>query len=164
MEKEMKKNKFLNFSFICLLILFLFASCKKKELTIEEEPKKDEFTTLTFFSADSNVSNKFTDMIAKIITEKTGVKLEIYGPESEPSDEIALMLAKGSYPDFIYAKGDLPKLIEANAVIPLDYFIETDGANVKKLYGDQLARLKYTEENPSIYALSAYEIKTKRYK
>lgn len=163
MEKEMKKNKFLNFSFICLLILFLFASCKKKENPIVEETKKDEFTTLTFFSADSNVSNKFTDMIAKIITEKTGVKLEIFGPEIEPSDEIALMLAKGTYPDFIYAKGDLPKLIEAKVVIPLDDYIEKQGANVKKLYGEYLSRLKYTEENPSIYALSAYEIKTKRY-
>lgn len=163
MEKELMKNKFFKISFIFLLLCVCITSCKKKEVEIVEEPKKDDVTTFTFFSADSNVSNKFTDMIAKIITEKTGVKLEIYGPESEPSDEIALMLAKGSYPDFIYAKGDLPKLIEANAVIPLDYFIETDGANVKKLYGDQLSRLKYTEENPSIYALSAYEIKTKRY-
>ena len=42
MEKEMKKNKFLNFSFLCLLILFLFASCKKKETPIVEETKKDE--------------------------------------------------------------------------------------------------------------------------
>ena len=77
MENELMKNKFFKVSIVFLLICVCITSCKKKELTIEEEPKKDDVTTFTFFSADSNISNKFTDMIAKIITEKTGVKLEI---------------------------------------------------------------------------------------
>ena len=129
----MIKNNFFKISFICLLFCVCVLSCKKKKSQIIEEQVENEITTFTFFSADSNISDKFTDMIAKIITEKTGVKLEIYGPEGDPADEIDLMLAQGTYPDFIYAKGDLPKLIEANVIVPLDNFIEKNGANVKNM-------------------------------
>ena len=68
------------------------------------------------------------------------------------------MLASGDYPDLIYAKGDLTKLINAGAIIQLDDYIEKYGKNMKKLYGDQLVRLRNSTEDPHIYSVGTYGV------
>ena len=72
-----------------------------------------------------------------------------------------MLIANGEYPDFIFAKGDLVRLIEAHAVIPLDDYIDKYGDNIKKLYGKEIVKLRNTLEDPSIYSFGTYEIKTK---
>lgn len=127
----------------------LLAACNK---AVDSEKEKDgDITTLTFFSADLTKDDKFDNPVAKEITKKTGVKLEISHPVGGDTQAVPLMIASGDYPDLIFGKGDLNKLIDAGAVIPLDELIEDKGDNLKALYGDQLVRLKNNTEDPQIY-------------
>ncbi len=82
----------------------------------------------------------FDDPVAKRITEETGIKLEMDYPVGGNDEAIPLMIASGEYPDLIFAKGDIGKLIEAGGVIKLDDLIEEKGENLKAMYGDQLDR------------------------
>ena len=114
--------------------------------------------TFTFYNADAVEDMDFNDPVAKKITEATGVTLKIDHPVAGDTQTLALMIASGNYADLIYAKGDLAALIEADAVIPLDDLIEKRGTNIKKLYGDQLQRLRNTTEDPHIYNFGTYGV------
>ncbi len=147
----------LTFYLLAAFFLLMTPSCKKNSKSYQEP------VTFTFFSSDLTGPEAFDNLIAKKITEETGVKLDFKYSTLNQTDAILLMIADDSFSDFIYAKGDLTKLIEANAVIPLDDYIEKYGQNMKKLYGDQIVRLRNTIEDPSIYSVGTYEIRTKKY-
>ncbi|MGP4041442.1 ABC transporter substrate-binding protein [Gracilibacillus sp. D59] len=122
-----------------------------------EENNSDEPLTLTFFNADGE-EKSFDDPVAQKITEQTGIKLEMDYPVGGNDEAIPLMIASGDYPDLIFAKGDLGKLIEAGGVIKLDDLIEEKGDNLKAMYGDQLDRLRRSPEDPSIYTVGTYGV------
>lgn len=151
-------NKKSNAGKIILLpiaLIFFLASCtQKKEVVQPPEP-----LTLSYYTPDFTGDINFSDPVAKEITRRTGIKLDIFHTNSENNDIIALMIADNSYTDLIFAKGDISDLIEHDAILPLDDLIETCGENIKKLYGNQLSRLRYSVEDPRIYSLCAYEIK-----
>lgn len=115
-------------------------------------------TTLKVFYADQAEDIEFTDPIAQKITELTGITLEIEHAVGGDEQAVPLMIASGDYPDMIFAKGDTGLLVDAEAIIPLDDLIEERGADFKALYGDNLKRLKYSEEDPSIYTFGAYGV------
>jgi putative aldouronate transport system substrate-binding protein len=98
--------------------------------------------------------------VAKRITELTGVSLEVDRPVGGDTQAIPLMIASNQFPDLIYAKGDLTKLIEAGAVIPLDDLIAKRGKYIKELYGDQLTRLRTSTEDPRIFNAGTYDVVT----
>ncbi|MFC4388795.1 ABC transporter substrate-binding protein [Gracilibacillus marinus] len=123
----------------------------------EEKPSAENPLTLTFFSADG-VEKEFDDPVAQEITEKTGIKLELDYPVGGNDEAIPLMIASGDYPDLIYAKGDIGKLIEAGGVIKLDDLIEEKGDNLKAMYGDQIDRLRNSIDDPSIYTVGTYGV------
>lgn len=153
------KNKIFPSVVLTIFVFFVsstFFSCKNENQNSSEEKTP---VTFTFFSADLSESVSFTDAVAKEITRRTGVTLEVIPAKGEVSDMIDLMVADNSYPDLIFAKGSLSTLVENSAVIPLDDFINQKGENVKRLYGNQLSKLRYSPENPSIYTLGAYEVK-----
>ena len=116
-----------------------------------------EVIELTFYNADATVDS-WTDPVAQALTEATGVKLKTDYPVGEDSNRIGLMIAENNFPDLIYAKGDAGSLIEAGALIDLTDLIEQYGPNIKKMYGEELDKLKYSEEDPSIYQLSSYSV------
>ena len=76
------------------------------------------------------------------------MKLKTDYPVSSDDQKVALMIAEQNYPDMIYAKGDAGSLIEAGALIDLSDLIEEYGPNIKKMYGDELNKLRYSEEDP----------------
>jgi len=98
--------------------------------------------TFTFFTADANEDMPFTDPVAREITKRTGVTLLVDRPVAGDTQAIPLMMASGDYSDLVFAKGELTKLVDAGAIIPLDELIEKYGQNMKDLYGDQIVRLK----------------------
>lgn len=118
---------------------------------------------LTFYNADGQ-EDPWTDPVAQMLTEKTGVKLKTEYPVSSDDQKVALMIAEQNYPDMIYAKGDAGSLIDAGALIDLTDLIEEYGPNIKKMYGDEFDKLKYSEEDPSIYQLSSYSVGGTSYK
>lgn len=120
--------------------------------TITNEP-----VTLTLINADGEEKD-FDDPVAQKITEATGVVLDIDYPVGGNEEAVPLMIASGDYPDLIFAKGDIGKLIEAGAVIKLDDLIEEKGDHLKAMYGDQLDRLRHSIEDPSIYTVGTYGV------
>ncbi|MDR0643303.1 MAG: ABC transporter substrate-binding protein [Treponema sp.] len=116
--------------------------------------------TFTLFTVDATEDMLFDDPVAQKITESTGVTLVVDHPVGGDQQAIPLMIASGQYPDLIYAKGDLTMLIEAGAVIPLDGLIEKRGRYIKELYGDQLVRLRNSTQDPHIYTVGTYGVKT----
>ena len=112
---------------------------------------------LTFYNADGQ-EDPWTDPVAQALTEATGVKLKTDYPVSADDQKVALMIAEQNFPDMIYAKGDANSLIEAGALIDLTDLIEEYGPNIKKMYGEEFDKLKYSVEDPSIYQLSSYSV------
>lgn len=143
------KNKII--SIVCIIISTVFFSCNRTESL-----KTKKNLTLSLYMEDLEIPQKFDDEIAKKITERTGIELEIlYAGKDESVD---LMIANQKYPDLIFAKSGLSKLIEAKAITPLDDYIEKYGSNMKKLYGDQIVKLRYTLEDPQIYTMGTYGV------
>ncbi|MEO2205133.1 ABC transporter substrate-binding protein [Paenibacillus pabuli] len=113
--------------------------------------------TFTFFGADANPNwSNMQDDVGKEITKQTGVTLNAEFAMSDPSQRLALIAASGEYPDLISPKGDLDKLIDAGAMLDLTDLIEEHAPNLKKLFGDEIKRLRHSNEAPSIYVIPTY--------
>jgi putative aldouronate transport system substrate-binding protein len=111
--------------------------------------------TFSFFGADNSPNwNKMQDEVGKVLTEKTGVTLDAeYAVSGAGTDKIALMAASGDFPDLIFAKGDISKMVDAEAMIDLTDLIEEHAPNLKKVYGEYANRLSYSTEDKSIYVV-----------
>ncbi|WP_199614189.1 ABC transporter substrate-binding protein [Paenibacillus alkalitolerans] len=113
--------------------------------------------TFTFYGADEHPNwQKMQDEVGKAITEKTGVTLDAEFAVGDSSQKIALIAASGDYPDLISPKGGLSSLVDAGAMIDLTDLIEQHAPNIKKMLGDQMKRLRYSEEDQSIYVIPTY--------
>ena len=113
--------------------------------------------TFTFFGADANPNwSNMQDDVGKEITKQTGVTLNAEFAMSDPSQRLALIAASGEYPDLISPKGDMDKLIAAGAMLDLTDLIEEHAPNLKKLFGDEIKRLRHSNEDPSIYVIPTY--------
>ncbi len=125
-----------------------------------------EVIELTFFNADGNQDDPWTDPVAEAITEATGVKLKTSYPigGNDESEQVALMIAEQNFPDIIFAKGSAGSLIEAGALIDMTDLIEQYGPNIKKLYGEEFDKLKHSKDDPSIYQFSAYVVGGEKFK
>ncbi len=125
-----------------------------------------EVIELTFFNADANQDDPWTDPVALKITEKTGVKLKTSRPVggNDESEAVALMIAEQNYPDIIFAKGSAGNLIEAGAMMDMTDLIEQYGPNIKKLYGEEFNKLKQSADDPAIYQFSAYVVGGEKFK
>ncbi len=135
---------------------------KEEDNKDDEGDAPDEVIELTFFNRDGQ-EDPWTDPVALEITEKTGIKLKTSYPLDENDESIDLMIAEQNYPDLIYAKGGAGKLIEAGALIDLEPLIDEYGPNIKKMYGEELDKLRHSQEDPAIYQLSSYEVGGRSY-
>ncbi|MDF2587383.1 MAG: ABC-type sugar transport system, periplasmic component [Anaerocolumna sp.] len=168
----MKNRKLLSILLVIAMVATMLVGCGKKNdgkstteptaapTTSGEEPTDAatqapiEPITLTFYNADGQ-EDPWTDPVAQKITELTGVTLQTDYPIDGDDQRIALMIASQEYPDMIFAKGGTAELVDAGALIDLTDLIEQYGPNIKKLYGDNFSRLKYSEADPSIYTLGS---------
>ena len=112
--------------------------------------------TFEYFNADDKNGN-WDNPVAKAITEATGVTLDVSYPvasQGDAKEDIALMIANDEYPDMIYAKGSATDLYQAGALIDMTDLIEKYGPNIKKMYGAEMEKLKWSQDDPGIYQLS----------
>ena len=138
--------------------------CSAAENTVTVDTQQQETTqeslepvTFTFYSADG-LEDTWTDPVAQMITEKTGVTLKMDYPADSNDNRIELMVATGEYPDFVFAKGSVSTLIRNDALIDMSDLIDEYGPNIKKLYGDEYENLRYSSEDPSIYQLCSDKV------
>lgn len=162
-EKNMKMRRVGALLLATTMVVGMLSGCGSKEASdaasssdsAAEATADGEVVELTFYNADGQ-EDPWTDPVALALTEATGVKLKTDYPVSSDDEKIALMIAEDSYPDIIFAKGDAASLIEAGALIDMTDLIEEYGPNIKKLYGEEFDKLKYSQDDPSIYQLSSY--------
>lgn len=112
--------------------------------------------TFEYFNADGKNGN-WDNPVAKAITEATGVTLDVSYPvasQGDAKEDVALMIANDEYPDMIYAKGSATDLYQAGALIDMTDLIEKYGPNIKKMYGAEMEKLKWGQDDPGIYQLS----------
>ena len=112
--------------------------------------------TFEYFNADGKNGN-WDNPVAKAITEATGVTLDVSYPvasQGDAKEDIALMIANDEYPDMIYAKGSATDLYQSGALIDMTDLIEKYGPNIKKMYGAEMEKLKWSQDDPGIYQLS----------
>lgn len=113
--------------------------------------------TFSYYNADGKNGNWSETAVGAAMTEATGVTLEITYPVSstgDASEDVALMIANDEYPDMIYSKASVSNLYEAGALIDMTDLIEQYGPNIKKMYGDEFDKLKWSPDDPGIYQLS----------
>ena len=112
--------------------------------------------TFEYFNADGKNGN-WDNPVAKAITEATGVTLDVSYPvasQGDAKEDVALMIANDEYPDMIYAKGSATDLYQAGALIDMTDLIEKYGPNIKIMYGAEMEKLKWSQDDPGIYQLS----------
>ena len=112
--------------------------------------------TFEYFNADGKNGN-WDNPVAKAITEATCVTLDVSYPvasQGDAKEDVALMIANDEYPDMIYAKGSATDLYQAGALIDMTDLIEKYGPNIKKMYGAEMEKLKWSQDDPGIYQLS----------
>lgn len=115
----MKRRKKIGWIF-CLLSVLCLWGCGTKLFTKQEEIK----TFSAFVSVpgkeipdDNRMKNK--------IAEKIGAKAELkYLTGQTASEKIHSMIQKGTYPDFLDGGDATAQLLEANAYIPLDEYLD----------------------------------------
>jgi len=144
------------FSLVLLTaLLSIMAACQnsKEEVTTNTEGKGP--VTLTVFDSDTNPDwEKMESPVGQKIKEDTGVTLDPEFDIEGGQTKIPLMVASGEYPDMILPKNEASTLVDAGALIDLAPLIEEHAPNIKKMLGDDINRLKWSKDDPSIYILS----------
>jgi putative aldouronate transport system substrate-binding protein len=116
-----------------------------------QEVSKDPvtFTYLQFATNNEVLASETT--IGKILQEQTGVDWKMEYVAGDPSTKAGVMIAGGEYPDVISPVAELAKLMDAEALIPLNDLIEQHGPNIKRVYGPYMDKM--THEDGNIYIL-----------
>lgn len=141
--------------------LLISAGCSNSGNNSASTPSGDNANdtspmTFSFFGADASPNwNKMQDDVGKEITAQTGVTLdaEFDVGSGGGQTKIALMAASGQYPDIVFAKGELNKLVEAGAIMDLTDLIDKHAPNIKKVMNSNMNRMKYSNEDPAIYSI-----------
>ncbi|QMV44506.1 extracellular solute-binding protein [Cohnella cholangitidis] len=116
-----------------------------------------EALTFSFYSEDQNPNwSNMQDDVGKVLTEKTGITLDAEFAVGDPIQKSALIAASGEYPDLISAKNSINKFVDVGAVLDLTDLIEEHAPNLKKLFEGQMSRLRYSNEDKSIYVIPTY--------
>ncbi len=111
-------------------------------------PGEDDSPTITLTWFDKNTGEAFTDPVAEVIKQKTGINIEIQQPTGDPNEKLVLMMTGDTLPDVVLMdrRSDIVnQYIEAGALIPLDDLIEQYGPNIKEMYGEVLNLSRYSD-------------------
>ncbi|SKB83219.1 putative aldouronate transport system substrate-binding protein [Lachnospiraceae bacterium] len=90
--------------------------CKKEQKTVK---------TFSAFIAVTGPSENRESRLKKKIAEKLGAEVYVERLSGQtPEEKIQSMIAGGNYPDFIDGSGATDLLIDANALVPLDEYLD----------------------------------------
>lgn len=131
-----------------LLALLFLGGCKQE---------KEEVKSFTAFMAVPGQKMPSDNRIMNKIAEKIGAKAEIDWLESQaPQERIQAMIERGEYPDFIDGSDATGMLIEADALIPLDAYID-DYPNLKNYLSEEEWK-NLRREDGHIYVIPQFGI------
>lgn len=108
------------------------------------ESAKDP-VTFTMYVEDPmahRIEENFQGTVSKKITADTGVTLKYQFGVGDVSQQVTLMVADRSFPDFVFSRSNLATFMAADAYIDMAPLIEEYGPNIKKLYGKSFDKNK----------------------
>ena len=134
-----------------LLVVMMLAGCAGIASAAVDVSTVEEFDVLVLGGLSHDL-NDMDDMVGKIITEKTGVKLNFEFPVGDWNEKLALIIAGDDYPDLIVNKdAAITRLVESGALVGLKDKIMNDAPNIVAHFGDKINRLTYSLEDPEFY-------------
>lgn len=149
-------SKIRMFGFVLIAVLLSFtAACENSKEKANKDSDGNGPISLTVFDSDTNSDwENMESPVGQKIKEDTGVMLKPEFDIEGGRTKIPLMVASGEYPDMILPKSEASTLVDAGALIDLAPLIEEHAPNIKKMLGDDMNRLKWSKDDPSIYILS----------
>jgi len=152
----MLKPKFRTAGLAVLLTALLAGCSQNSSSSAPSATGDDENSPVTFsyymFSPGKKDVLASETTIGKALQEQTGVDWKMEYLVGDSATKAGVMIASGDYPDVISSSGEMSKLLDAGAYIPLDDLIEEYGPNIKRVYGPYFDKMKNAEDG-KIYAL-----------
>ncbi|WP_413408865.1 ABC transporter substrate-binding protein [Paenibacillus amylolyticus] len=152
----MIKPKFRTVGLAVLLTALLAGCSQNSSSSAPSATGDDENSPVTFsyymFSPGKKDVLASETTIGKALQEQTGVDWKMEYLVGDSATKAGVMIASGDYPDVISSSGEMSKLLDAGAYIPLDDLIEEYGPNIKRVYGPYFDKMKNAEDG-KIYAL-----------
>ncbi|MET1173247.1 ABC transporter substrate-binding protein [Paenibacillus amylolyticus] len=152
----MLKPKFRTAGLAVLLTALLAGCSQNSSSSAPSATGDDENSPVTFsyymFSPGKKDVLASETTIGKALQEQTGVDWKMEYLVGDSATKAGVMIASGDYPDVISSSGEMSKLLDAGAYIPLDDLIEEHGPNIKRVYGPYFDKMKNAEDG-KIYAL-----------
>jgi putative aldouronate transport system substrate-binding protein len=151
------KSKVVNIALVG--VLALMAGCTANPESPSKNPTPDsasnEPMTIRMVAGDNNPNwDDMQSEVGKVLQQKTGITVKQEFPiGGNDTDLFSIMVASNDYPDMVMPKGSAGKLVDAGALIDLEPLIDQYGPNIKKVYGDYFNRLRWSNEDRSIYIL-----------
>lgn len=137
---------------LAILLAVTIAGCNKASPEATSPDSNDNspvtFKYFTFGGGKKDILASSTT-IGKKLQEQTGVDWKMEYLVGDSATKAGVMIASGDYPDIIDSSGEMAKLMDAGAFIPLDDLIEQYGPNIKRVYGPDMD--KFRQEDGQIY-------------
>ena len=95
--------------------------------------------TFTIYEEDIRAilsEENFQGQVSQQITADTGVTVRTNFGVGDVTQQITLMIADASFPDFVFSRSNVHRFLEAGAFIDMAPLIERYGPNIRALYGD----------------------------
>lgn len=154
----MKKNRIIVAVFAVLVLLCIFYGITSLHNLNEEKEEIKEFTAYIAVPGDTiDKENRIVNKIA----EKTGAKVSIEWLDGKTASErISGMITTGKYPDFLHGADATNLLLEANALVPIEDYIEDYPNLYHYLTEEQWDSLR--KEDGHIYFVPAFGVVNER--
>lgn len=143
---------------LAFLLASLLAGCTSGSSSpgASSSAETEDTSPVTFsyymFSSGKKDTLASETTIGKELQKQTGVDWKMEYLVGDSATKAGVMIASGDYPDVIASSGEMSKLLDAGAYIPLDDLIEKYGPNIKKVYGPYFDKMRNPEDG-KIYAL-----------
>ncbi|MCL2400477.1 MAG: extracellular solute-binding protein [Defluviitaleaceae bacterium] len=100
-----------------------------------------DFSPITFTIYEEDIRSIITEenfqgQVSRQVTADTGVTIQTNFGVGDVSQQITLMIADQSFPDFVFSRSNVQRFLEAGAFIDMAPLIEQYGPNIRALYGD----------------------------
>jgi len=95
-----------------------------------------EFTLFMEDLVPLRIEENFEGAVSRVITQETGVTLKYRFAVGDATEQVVLMIADRSYPDFVFARSMSNTFIDAGAYLDISDFIDQYGDNIKVMFGD----------------------------
>ncbi len=111
------------------------------------ETESNEPVTFTYYHFAPGKKDVLASetVIGKELQKQTGVDWKLEYVVGDSTTKAGVMIASGEYPDVISSSGEMSKLMDAEAYIPLDDLIEEHAPNIKRVYGPYFDKMRHTD-------------------